>query len=238
MLSYSDLYVTERLITHAINNDLDISLFGNLLTEYQSIEPEMMRYRLQSKTNVNFLMNYIDWETIAKEESADPIEFCDTWYSMMLYQEFDSTDKNSPKLEFTNLADSLRVLLKDNNVEVMCIYMDYKSDYIEKQISDFFMSSKIRIIIGNKEDFLKNHTFDTYFFEDIDDIEFIKRWHENRSELIVPTFPFNIEGYDISPNGEVIYSQDSLCKLPILDKNPIEYLSSYNIDIGMIDIPL
>ena len=47
-----------------------------------------------------------------------------------------------------------------------------------------------------------------------------------------------MSGYEFSENGEPIYSQDSLFKFPILDKNPTEYMNEYNLNIALIDIPL
>lgn len=237
MLVYADLYVTERLIEWGIDNKMNLSLFSRLIEEYQSVQPDMMKYRLQSKTNVNFLLNYIDWKLISEEKEADPVGFCDMCYNSLLYQEFDSSDPKSPTLEFTELASSLKVIAKDPSVDTMCIYTEYDSSFIREKILDFFLSPKVKIITGNKEQFLKTHTFDSYFFEDVDDTQYIKRWHNQRSEVIIPAFPFNVEGYDIVDN-KVVYSQDSLCKIPILDTNPVEYLTKYNLDIGLVDIPL
>ena len=47
-------------------------------------------------------------------------------------------------------------------------------------------------------------------------------------------FPFNVEGYDITQDMEIIYSQDSLFKFPILEENPLEFLKKYNLDLATL----
>lgn len=237
MLTYTDLYVVERLIELGDSEKLDLSLFTTLVEEYTNLGPDLMKYRLQSKAYINVLYSYLDLD-IALKQDNDPYEFCKELYELLLYQEFDSEDGNSPVLKLAPLADSIKLITKDNNAEQICVYMDRECNYIKDIISSFMGSIKLTFAIGNKEEFLSQNTFDSYFFENVDDIEYISRKHPHRSEVIIPTFPFNVSGHDFDSNGEPIYTQDSLFKFPILDKNPMEYLSEYNLNIALIDIPL
>lgn len=238
MLAYTDLYVVERLITYGIENNLDLSLFTDLIPEYNSIGPELMKQRLQAKHEVNILLNYIDWDEVCKQESADPVGFCNELYNSLLYQEFEFGDINSPRLDMTPLADTIQLITKDINTEEIDIYMEDQCQYLESIISEFMRSEKVKFVHGNKQDFLRQNEFDSYFFENVDDLEYICHRHKQRAEVIIPTFPFNVCGYDYDKNGEPIYSQDSFMKTTIFPKTPIECLNEYNFDIALIDIPL
>ena len=237
MFAYTDLYVVERLIELSYKEKLDLTLFTTLVDEYNELGPDMMKYRLQSKVYINVLYSYLNLD-IALQQDTDPYEFCKELYDLLLYQEFDSQDENSPILKMAPLSDSIKLIAKDNNAESICVYMDKDCMYLRELVSSFMGTTKLTFATGDKKEFLSQNTFDSYFFENVDDIEYISRKHKYRSEVIIPSFPFNISGYDFDSNGEPIYTQDSLFKFPILDKNPSEYLSEYNLNIALIDIPL
>lgn len=237
MFAYTDLYVVERLMELGISKKLDLSLFTSLVDEYNKLGPNMMKHRLQAKNFINVLYSYLNLDIACKQE-GDPYEFCKKLYELLLYQEFDPQDINPPLLQLTPLSDSIKLLSKDKNTESICVYMDRDCKYLKNIISSFMGTNKLTYAIGNKRDFLSQNTFDSYFFEDVDDIEYISRKHPYTSEVIIPAFPFNVSGYDFDSKGEPVYSQDSLFKFPILDKNPTEYLKEYNLNIALIDIPL
>lgn len=236
MLTYADSYVTKRFLDFMEYMKLDEKLFSRLIKDIQTY-PDMNQ-RLQSKVDVNFLFGYINWDIIRTLDEADPLDLCNNLYNACLYQEFEVENENSPKIEFTTLAETIRAITKDSNTESIYIYMDYPCKYLSEKTEQFFQSNKVHIVSGDKKSFLTEHTFDSYFFEDVDDTEYIKRWHNQRSEVIIPAFPFNVEGYDITQDMEIIYSQDSLFKFPILEENPLEFLKKYNLDLALIDIPL
>lgn len=238
MLAYTDLYVVEQLILWGHAKKLDLSLFTTLVDEYKEIGPDVMKTRLQAKTDVNVLLRYLNWAEISKKEDADPVGFCNDLYDSLLFQEFDKNDRNSPHLKFTPLADSIQLIAADSSTEGIYVYTKYPCNHIEREIHEFMRSDKVHIITGDKKTFLSDHTFDSYFFEDVDDIEYISRRHSQRSEVIIPTFPFNVSGYKFTNDGEVVYSQDSLYKGPILNEPLDKYLSEYNLDIALIDIPI
>ena len=127
---------------------------------------------------------------------------------------------------------------KDANIETVYIYFDYPCDYLETKIQEFMQSNKVKIVYGNKQNFLATHTCDCYFLEDIDDICYISRRHQQRSEVIVPMFSFNVSCYDFVEGGNVELTKDGFFKDINLERTPIEYLSEYNLDIALIDIPL
>lgn len=238
MLAYTDLYVTERLIEYGTENNLDLSLFTTLIPEYESLGPQLMKERLQAKHEVNVLLSYINWDEVCMQESADPVGFCNELYNSLLYQEFEWGGETSPKLIMTPLADTIQLITKDSNTEEINIYMEDECRYLELIISEFMRSDKIKFIHGDKKEFLSKNEFDSYFFENVDDLEYICHRHKQRAEVIIPTFPFNVCGYDIDTNGDPVYSQDSFMKTTIFSKSPIECLVEYNFDIALIDIPL
>ena len=235
---YTDLYVLERLIEWVADKEVDPALFTTLFDEYEELGPDGMKLKLQEKTEVNFLLNYIDWEAVVKLEEADPFGFCEKIYNSLLYQEFPLSGEDLPEIQFTPLADTTRAVAKDSNIETVYIYFDYPCDYLEAKIQEFMQSNKVKIVYGNKQNFLATHTCDCYFLEDIDDICYISRRHQQRSEVIVPMFSFNVSCYDFVEGGNVELTKDGFFKDINLERTPIEYLSEYNLDIALIDIPL
>ena len=238
MMAHTDLYVAERLIEMGQSNKLNMTLFTSLIDEYKELGPDIMTERLQAKADINFLLGYLNWDIVAELDEADPIGFCNELYDTLLFQEFDTQGEQLPELKFTQLGNTLQTIVKDSNTEKIYIYMNHPCKYMEFLIANFMCSKKVEIITGNKEEFLRTHTFDSYFLEDVDDVEFISRRHAQRSEIIIPVFPFNVTGFEFDENGDVIYTQDSLFKTPILDKTPVEYLKEYNLDMALINIPL
>lgn len=238
MFAHTDLYVTERLIELGQSNKLDMTLFTSLIDEYRKLGSEVMEVRLQGKADINFLLGYLNWDTVATLDEADPVGFCDELYNTLLFQEFDIHGKEYPELKFTQIGHTLKTIVKDSNTEKVAIYMEEKCEYLEYLIYEFMCSEKVEIVTGNKEKFLKENTFDSYFLGDVDDVEFISRKHPQRSEIIIPIFPFNVTGFEFDSTGEPIYSQESLFKTPILEKTPVEYLKEYNLDMALVNIPL
>lgn len=239
MLTYSDLYVGERLIEHIKESNLDKLLFTRLVNEFSELDEDTMRERLHAKKNVNFLLDYLNWSIVSNLEEADPVGFCNDLYDTLLYQEYDKEDKKSPTISFTNLANTLRALLKDSNAKEMYIFMEQPSSYLQLQTLEYFRSDKIKFVNHmDKKSFFETKLFDSYFFEDVDDVQYIQRKHLQRSEVIIPSFPFNVEGYDIDKTGEIVYSQDSFLKVPNLNEDPLSILQKYNLDLALVNIPL
>lgn len=238
LLAYTDLYVVERLFEMSHEQNLDLSLFTTLKKEVNAIGFDQMRYKLQEKKFINVLYGYLDFDVVCKGE-RDPYEFCRELYNSLLYQEYDFYAPNSPVLELTPLADSIQLIATDVNTDSIYIYMEEECRYLQQILDSFMGSSKIQYVSGDKKEFLTNNTFDSYFFESIDDISYISRRHPNKSEVIVPAFPFNASGYKFDDEtGEPIYSQDSLHKIPALPENPMKYEKEYNLTIALIDVPL
>ena len=238
LLAYTDLYVIERLFEMSYEQNLDLSIFTTLKKEVNTIGFDQMRYKLQEKKFINVLYGYLDFDVVCKGE-RDPYEFCRELYNSLLYQEYDFYAPNSPVLELTPLADSIQLIATDVNTDSIYIYMEEECRYLQQILDSFMGSSKIQYVSGDKKEFLTNNTFDSYFFESIDDISYISRRHPNKSEVIVPAFPFNASGYEFDDEtGEPRYSQDSLHKIPALPENPMKYEKEYNLTIALIDVPL
>ena len=133
------------------------------------------------KTNVNPLVEYIDEESI---DSADNI------YDNILY--FDYNVERF--LRFTTFAKALIPLVSHKDLEVIYIYVgngDFDVTGILRLIDNFYNSPKIRMVAGNKKDFIDKYPCDLYAFQDANDVKLLNPTTD--TDVIVSNHKFNKE---------------------------------------------
>ena len=142
--------------------------------------------------------------SILKEQRNPLVEFvsdktsdgsyCDTFYDTILNSEYSQLVLAS--MTFSSVAHNFRPLLKDNNLEVIYIYLGYDvSLSIQNHIKNFFYNhDKVCFVIGDKYDFLKEKLCDWYMFEHASDIQLLmNNSYKNNIEILIPDFKFNTE---------------------------------------------
>ena len=106
---------------------------------------------------------------VTKEQQAD--EICDDLYDSVL--SFDYKDYSSDMV-FTNTASAIKILLKDQQLQNVYIYVKKISSTIHKSIYDFFTNNgKIHIVTGDRRKFFSENKCDLYMFNNIMDIELL-----------------------------------------------------------------
>lgn len=126
------------------------------------------------KNTINIFRDLIDpskiedVEGIDKETQMDMI--AEDTYDGILYYDY----KNFDEFTFSNIAESFISLIKDENLSTMYIYTKYITSAIHKSIYNLYQSSeKVKIVSGDKGEFLKTTKCDMYIFNDAKDIELL-----------------------------------------------------------------
>ena len=162
-----------------------------------------------TKKNINPFFEIADLSVLTEEELAPFKEaklsneeinvfLCTQMYYEILNHSytFDYMDDFS----YTNVADSLKVLLKDNQLQKIYIYVDSMTEFIHKSLYNKFNNSdKIVIVTGDKPKFLSEYRCDTYMVQNVYDIRFLSKnfkESDNKSSFIFLSYPYNQNVWD------------------------------------------
>ena len=116
---------------------------------------------------------------------------CDDIYYSILNHEYKFDLIN--EFTYTNVADSIKLALKDSQLETVYVYVKTLTNCIHKSIYDQFMNSdKIKIVSGDKAKFLNETPCGTYIVQDITDLIYLpKTQTENKIDFTFLNIPYN-----------------------------------------------
>lgn len=160
--------------------------------------PEVKRTLLGTKQNRNFLLDYFNWEWVMDSSPINPQQFCEILYQNILAMEPDGKDilgQEDLEPALTGIGASFKNLIKDENINQLHIYLDDAiPEYLEKKLITYLNgSTKLSFVRGNKEDYFNTHQFDSYFFEDVTDIDqYLTKPHKALVEILVPASTNNL----------------------------------------------
>ena len=232
-----DAIVASRLSIFFKENKDYHFFFNKELDNLSSIPVDELKYQIMaSKKNKNFLLDYFNWDCIEVDESIDPMAICDFTYANILKIPVTDNDiLKNPDIEslMSSVGLSLKTLSADKNLSVVYLFLE---DYIPSEVSNglsfiYRGSNKFKFIKGNKETFLKENMCDTYFLEDISDLDdYILRKHANLSEVLIPNTHYNLSVVD-----EV---EDLKLRTPCTNLTLEKYKEDFNLEVYTMALPI
>lgn len=194
---------------------------------------------MATKENRNFLMDCFNWGCLEThpDEYINPLAICEHLYKEILSMDTSAKEDalNQQDLEpaLTGIGASLKNLIKDSNLNELCFYFDNTiPQSVEKKISQYLNGSqKIVFVRGDKKLFLERHQFDSYFFEDVADIDnCLTKKHSDLIEILVPA----------SANNLTITEWDHSTGLRLIatDKTNNYYHETLHANIFTINLPI
>lgn len=191
---------------------------------------------MADKENKNFLLDYFNWDTLSLSDDIDPFAICDYIYKEVLKMAITKDDiLHERDLEplMTSTGMSFRTLSVDTNLEMVYLYQE---DCIPPKVYEglsiiYRGSNKFKFIQGDKGKFLKTHFCDSYFFEDVSDLDtYIAHKHPRLSEVLIPNASYNLS---------VVDEVDGLrLRTPSCKMNLADYKSKFNLDVNAIGLPI
>ena len=169
----TDEFVCSRLY-ESLKDDKNIvsnSIIRDFFTIIEQTGQEYISDFSETKNSLNPLVDIADVSSSDDEMivnlrqdglSDEDIKqmICDQIYDDIMACEYGQDVINT--LRFTNFADSIKILLKDNQLEKVYIYIKVPTQFIHDVIYQFFMENdKIVVVTGDKENFLKSVKCDT-----------------------------------------------------------------------------
>jgi hypothetical protein len=121
----------------------------------------------------------------------------DIYYSILNHEyKFDLINE----FTYTNVADSIKVALKDPQLEIVYVYVKTLTNCIHKSIYDQFMNNdKIKIVSGDKAKFLNDNPCGTYIVQDITDLVYLPK---TQSEYMIDFTFLN------NPYNEIVWNTE------------------------------
>lgn len=171
---------------------------------------------VQNKHHVNPLLDYMD---------NPNKEVADTIYKGILFDDEIKIDDLYLNLQKTSLGKAFTTLLKDTNLDHLYIYTGAISTPLHSHIySNLPEISKIDLVVGEKESFLRDISCDNYFFEDVNDTKFLldKKFPKMVS-VYAPEYVFNM--------------REDIPEFVKFDIPVDELESKHNITINTIKLP-
>lgn len=211
------------------------------LEELSKLPYEQLVFKiLAEKTQRNFLMDYFDWTKVEiSQDDIDPINICNRvyWESLNLpVIEKDILSYMDISFLMTSVGKSFQILCTDTNLDSICLYLGEKvPQEITKGLTTFYNGSvKVHYLIGTPSQLkhsLQKKCFDSYFFEDSDDIDsLISREHPVLSEVLLPGNHVNLSIVDEIEGTKL---------RDIILKQPLEYYKEkLNLDIHTMNLPI
>ena len=243
VIAHIDLFLYNELWFRISKGDkLLIDLFSKSLPPdwnktgyYSSNTKDISIIKLvSSKSNQNILFDLIDKAVFKELDIGKPINV----FVASLYYDFLMNPTCPDYIQFTEFGHTMRLLLADTNLDKICLYMPFKSEFVCNNILDSFAGvgiSKIKLIFGDKTPYLLNNKFDTYVFENVTDIDNILFENvKSRIEILIPTYEYNM--VDDRTDSEKLIEQITYQRLN-LKRSPEEYRDK-GIIISSMSVPL
>lgn len=218
----SDLYVVKRLVELMSNEIIKLDYLTPLLNEFKDEPDNYIIERLNSKFNLNPLLDYLDMSKL-----VDGINYMDEMnnlYNTVLCEDISSMHK----LKSTNLLDSLVNILSNKDIKSIYVYYPKYSQSIHFFIRELFNDSKkVSVVDGDIESAICNLDVDSYFIRDIVNIHSLmnKPNRKQTIDFVVPEFKCNYinngitEDLDLPIPAQDIYNKHNInvraIKLPI-----------------------
>lgn len=191
------------------------------------------------KVNQNILL---DW--VSKDKFSNySINMSLNEYVARLYMDMLINPICEQYLQVTEFGNTLKLLSKDIQLNKLCIYIPFDSDFLKSNISDLFMrnpDNSLSILIGDKKEFMKDHKFDSYIFENATDIDNYLAIPENKTdaniliEVIIPSYNFNMK--EDRTDLDILIEQITYYRLNLKLEDK-EYYSNYRLAINTLAVP-
>lgn len=232
-----DAIVTSRMERFLKENPDYKAFLSKDLEKLYQIPVDGLKFNIMAnKNNKNFLLDYFNWDTISLSDNIDPFAICNYIYKKVLEMPVTDDDTlSNPDIEclMTSIGMSFRTLSMDKNLDMIYLYQE---DCIPKEVYAglsfiYRGSNKIKFIRGDKEKFLKDNVCDSYFFEDVKDLDdYIAFRHAKLSEVLIPNAKYNLS---------IIKVEDGLrLRTPSCNLKLSEYKSKFNLDVHTIGLPI
>ena len=237
VVTYTDLFLYNELVCRMDNDTLLKDLFLDKIPKINSdkkLDRDLMMVQISaSKKNPNILLDWIDIDKFNSHNFKFSIEK----FLASLYYDFLCNPTCDEYLQFTEFGNTLKILLNDQNLVSLDLYIPFSSDFIIYNILDSLSGYnilKVHIIVGNKKDYLLNNKYDTYIFENCSDIDEYLDNKNHGCEVIVPSYEYNmIEG---RTDIDKIMEQVTYHRLYL--KNDMRHYFDKNILINTISVPI
>jgi hypothetical protein len=190
--------------------------------------------KLSSKKNQNVLLDLIDKGRYKILGIEMPIEN----YVSFLYYDFLTNPTCPEYIQTTEFGNTLKLLTNDSNFNNLDIYIPFESDFIKSSIAEAFTGyniNKVSIISGNKSELLKTPKYDSYAFENVNDIDrYLYDKTSKRTEVLIPNYEYNL--IEERTKIERLVEQVTYQRIK-LDKSNKDYMDK-KIYISVINVPL
>lgn len=190
------LFDTDKYVLETIYNNMkDREEFQSLFTilEKTGGGKKDIPYFINQKKYKNPIVEIIQMSNAESTKGLDVDYIADLYYNYILY----ALENENMDIELapTNLANAIRVLLKNDSLEKIFVYVEIPRPELCDTIYNFFTgSTKVFICTGNRADMFKEHTFDTYILEDINDIESLFDISKDiRKDIMIPNYKYNFD---------------------------------------------
>lgn len=247
VIFYTDLFLYHELLERMKQNEFLRFIFGDKLQTFQTenrgeLDKLIIKYTV-TKKNQNILL---DWISLEKYKESD-IDISVEEYVSMLYGDMLTNPICEEYMQTTEFGNTLKLLSKDRQLNRLHIYIPLDSELLKQSINESFSNisgnSSLSIIVGGKEEYLKSHSYDSYVFENISDVdEFLAiegkkvvGTPQTIKEVLIPTYEFNME--EGRTDLDILIEQVTYHKLK-LKKTANEYQSDYNLSINTISVPI
>lgn len=235
---YTDLFLYHELMERMKEDQLLVELFSENLPNFNvGSRGELDRLIIKSTVTKKHQNILYDWINDNRLDNSTEGLLASLYMDMLI------NPTCGEYMQVTELGNTIKLLANDRRVNKIHIYLPFDSPFIRSMIGGALNGgSNTNIIIGGKEDFLKNNIYDSYMFENVGDIdtcliEGLKKYSNSQliREVLVPTYEFNLE--ETRTNLDKLLEQITYHKLK-LNLTPNEYVNNYKLSINTIAVPV
>lgn len=225
LICNTDLAVVTKIIEMINEGKTSCDFLQSLIETTKGCDRIEIDKILQSKCNINPLVDYIDYDKMIE---CNYLQACDDIYDSIL-----TSDKSSVlySCRLTNLCESLISILRNDKIKHISIYNKTYNERIHEYIQSVFLNNKkVEFVCGDIGAAIRRKRFNVLFLRQTDSVEYLIDFNKSKlKEVLIPATGLNIS-YD-----EEDTSAETVKGLPL----PIEELKSgQNIDINIIQYPL
>ena len=237
VIFYIDLFLFHEMVERMKEDECLSYYFVDGIPQIEPIQKNdhWVMHETASKKHQIILRDWIDEKKFL--ESNPPEVLDDFIYS--LFEDMLTNPICNEYLQTTEFANALRILMGDDKVTAVYLYIPFESKLIAENLVDFFTgygAERIQVIIGNKDPESKFFQADSFVFENVKDVdELLREKHTKPVEVLIPNYEFNL--VEDRTDLEKLVEQVLFQRLNLEEGNTA-YKEKYNLLINTIEVPI
>lgn len=237
VIFYTDLFLFHEIIERMKTDECIKYYFEEGIPQIEPTQhnDQWVMHETSSKNHQIILRDWIDEK---KFLASNPKTKLDP-FIYALFEDMLTQPICGEYMQTTGFANALRILMGDDKLNTIYLYMPFESQPVVDNLLDFFTGygvERIQLVTGKKDPESKPFQVDSFVLENVRDVDmYLRRKHSKPTEVLIPAYNFNLA--KDRDHLEQMVEQVLFQRLQLEEEN-MNYREKYNLLINTINVPI